>query len=200
MPWAASTLYLDDTPAARAVLGADPRLRGHVHALDVGALEFGPVLDPGATGRLLVVRSPGRPRDLPLLGQGFDWAGLDGVLAPRLARFRAQLGGPASRIAPPDTHLRWMEDLAAQACGRVAWYMAEAPDGDPDAELTWVIDWSGPVLYLRTGAAFVARNEAGSSRAKDPLTMGLGHFGVRLDSPWFAPHAPHFDWASLQIA
>lgn len=200
MPWAASTLYLDDTPSARAVLSTDPRLAGHVYALDVGALEFGPNLAEGAAGKLLVVRSPGRPRDLPLLGQGFDWTGLDGALAPRLAAHRGQLGGPASRIAPPDTHLRWMEDLAARVCGRVAWYMAEAPEGDPDAELSWVIDWSGAVLYLRKGPAFVRIDAAGSTRCRDPLSMALSHFGAHLDSPWFAPHAPHFDWAPLRIA
>lgn len=200
MPWAASTLYLDDTPAARAVLGADPRLAGHVFALEVATLEFGPALDPGTTGRLLVVRSPGRPRDLPLMGQGFDWSGLDGTLAPRLAAFRSHLGGPASRIAPPDSHLRWLEDLAARVCGRVAWYLAEAPDGDPDAEMSCVIDWSGAVLYLRAGPAFKKLDATGTTRSQDPLTMALGHFGVRLDSPWFAPHAPHFDWATRQIS
>jgi hypothetical protein len=199
MPWAASTLYLGDTPAARDVVRADPHLAGHVFAVDLGALEHGPHLRDGASGRLLVIRSPGRVRDLPMLVHGFDWSKLDGVLAPRLAAFRRGLGGPASRIAPPDRQLRWIEDLAARVCGPVCWYMAEAPEGDPDAELCWVVDWAGPALYTRQERTFVRIDPTGSTPSVDPLTAALRHHGAELDSPWFAPHSPGFDWEACRL-
>lgn len=211
MSWSASTLYLADTPSARAVLGAEPSLAGHVFAVDVGALDPGPQVADSVSGRLLAVRSPGRPAaGLP---DGLDWTGLDGLLAPRLAAHRPALRGDNARIAPPDALLRWMEDLAARVAGTVAWYQAESSHGDPDAELAWVIDAGGPArvrfggedvpvdrspaLYARQDARFRRLGRDGYTR--DPLAMGLLHLGVRLDSPWFAPHAPHFDWGARRV-
>jgi hypothetical protein len=214
MSWAASTVYLADTPDARAVLSADPRLQGHVFAFDLSKLAHAPTLAEGASGGLLAIRSPARKGEVGLVPDGFDWASLDGGLAPRLAGARAALKGDGSRVAPPDAPLRWLEDLAARVCGRVFWYQAEASHGDPDAENAWVIDFGGPTtlrfggtsvaldraptLYARIDRRFVRVGEAGP--CKSPLTMGLLHLGALLDGPWFEPHAGHFDWASRRVA
>lgn len=212
MPWAASTLYLPDTPDARAVLLGDVRLAGHVYAVDLTTVDLPPQIGAGYSPRLLTVRSPVRARDLPLVGQGFDWKALDGALTPRLALARPALAGPASRIAPPDKPLRWMEALAAHACTPVVWYMAEALDGAPDAELAWVIDWRGPTrvddepldraptVYTRRGHDNVRVTADGvTPHPREPLGAGLLHLGVRLDGPWFTPHRPEFDWEGVRL-
>lgn len=210
--WAASVVYLPDTAAARAVLGADPPLAGHVFALDVGAVEHPPVIAAGFDGRLLAVRSPGRARDLGALAAGFDWSPLKGRLAPRLGAARPALPGPASRIAPPDAALAWLEDLAARTAGPLAWYQAESTGGEPDAELAWVIDWRGPdrvddepvdrapCVYVRRPRD-TARVDAAGARTvgREPLGAALLHLGLRLDGPWFTPHRPDFDWASRAV-
>lgn len=213
MGWAASTIYLPDTDDARAVLLAEPRFAGHVHALDLARLEQAPALCDGARGRLLALRSPGRPRaELP---DAFDWAGLDGGLGARLAVHRPQLEAANARIAPPDALLRWLEDLAARAGGPLCWYQAEADHGDPDAELCWILDHGGPTILrfpgreveLDRSPAVVARQRwrflrfgVGEPRpVRDPLAMALLHHGAWLENPWFEPHTPWFDWASRRI-
>lgn len=211
MSWAASTLYLHDTPAARDVLLSAPALRGHTFAVDLAALAAPPRLADGSAGKLLAVRSPGRARDAGLLPDAFDWSGLHGLLAPRLAAHRPALKGDNARIAPPDAALSWMEDLAARVNGRVSWYQAESTHGDPDAELCWVIDVGGPArvrfdaeevafdraptLYARHEGRFRRMGAEGFTR--DPLAMGLLHLGVRLDSPWFEPHTPAYRWTAV---
>lgn len=210
MPWATSTVYLHDTPDARAVLAADPALKGHLFALDLAAVELPPRTAAGS--RLLAVRSPVRPRDLPLVGDGFDWKGLDGALAARLAPARSALEGASSRIAPPDKPLRWLEDLAARVCAPVVWYMAEAVASDPEAEIAWVIDWRGPAtvedepldrspcVYSRRDRRVLRLSPAGAAvMERDTLGAGLLHLGVRLDGTWFTPHRPDFDWGALRL-
>lgn len=214
MPWAASMVYLADTPGARAVLEADPVLSPHVYAVGAARVDFPPLLAAETDGDLLVLRSPGRPRDRGLLVDAFDWTGFDGALSPRLAGFRRHLPGPAARIAPPDSHLRWLEDLAARVAGTVVWYQAEAPEGEADAEMAWVLgfarDWhfdttirsvsGGAILYLRKGPAFLRlRGTDAEAIPENPLGAGLLHLGLHLDSPWFSPHAPGFDWESRRL-
>lgn len=205
--WAVSTVFLADTEAARAVLAADPRLAGHVWALDLATVERAPTVAAGFDGRLLLVRSPGRARDAALLPAAFDWSGLKGGLAARLGFVRPSLPGAASRLAPADAQLRWLEDLAARVAGTVAWYQAESTGGEPDAELAWVIDWRGPgvvdgepvdrapCVYVR-GDRGPRRIDTGGTHpvAREPLGAALLHLGVRLDGPWFTPHRPDFNW------
>jgi hypothetical protein len=208
MPWASSTVYLADTPDARAVLLADAVVIDHVFAFSVGGLTSAPQIVKG-DGRLLAVRSPGRARDKGLLPDALDWAPLDGLLAPRLAPLRAALEGDNSRIALPDPALRWMEDLAARVNAPVAWYQAEADHGEPDAELAWVIDVGGPdaavdIRFERTPSLYARVRRklvriGAEDRVRDPLAMALAHLGVVLDSPWFEPHAPHYQWAGRRV-
>lgn len=205
--WAVSTVFLADTEAARAVLDADPRLAGHLWAVDLRAVELPPTFLDGADGRLLLVRSPARARDVAALDAGFDWSPLKGQLATRLGPLRGSLGGAASRLAPPDAPLRWLEELAARVAAPVAWYQAESTGGAPEAELAWVLDWRGPVdaggetvdrapgVYLRREHDSVRIDAAGVAPvARDPLGAALLHLGVRLDGPWFSPHRPGFVW------
>lgn len=212
MSWAISTVFCADTPTARAVFAADPRLGGHVFALDFATVELPPKVGAGFDGRLLALRSPIRARDVGLVGDGFDWAPLGGELAARLAGVRPGLSGPSSRIAPPDKALRWLEDLAAYLAAPVAWYMAEADTGAPEAEIAWVLDWRGPSTVdeeplLRAPAAYTTkahRNlrldpQGATGAAREPLGAALLHLGLRLDGPWFTPHRPDFDWASRRV-
>lgn len=198
MAWAVSSVYLHDTPAARAVLGAAPALAGHVYALDLAAVEQPPV---ATHPRLLAVRSPVRPRDLALVGEGFDWKPLTGLLAARLGAFRPHLAGPSARLAPPDPPLRWLEDLCARVAAPVLWYMAEAQEGGAEAEVAWVLDWTGPVVYVRRERDVLRVDAAGPAPfAADPLAGGLAHLGVTLDGPWFTPHRPGFAWEREALA
>lgn len=213
MPWSHSAVFLPDTPAARAVLTADSRLRGHVYALDLAAVEQPPRIAAGSTGALLVVRSPARTADVARTDDGFDASFLDGPRPSRLAGARGALPGPAQRLAPADGPLRWFEALADATQGPVVWYLGEAIASDPDAEIAWVLDAGGPdhvddeaidrgpMVYVRRDRNVVALRADGPRWAtRDTLGAGLLHLGVRLDGPWFTPHRPGFDWAALRLA
>lgn len=212
MPWAASTLYLHDRPHARDVLVNEPTLTGHLFALDLPSVDLPPRFADDDARRLLAIRSPGRPTDRALLPEGFDWKPLDGVSPARLAAVRPGLAGASSRLAPPDKHLRWLEDLAGRVAGPVIWYQAVADEGAPEGEVAWVVDWpgeravdgaplrGGACAYTRRGHDFVRLDPSGPSRAAhDPLAAALRHLGVILDGPWFTPHRPGFDWDALRL-
>lgn len=211
MPWAASVVYLRDTPDARAVLLADGRLRGHVYAVDAARVEWAPQVEPGA-GPLLALRSPVRPKGLADVVDGLDWTPLTGALPTQLGFGRPALNAAATRIAPTAAQLDWFEELAARVAGPVAWYLAEATASDPEAELAWVLDWGGaakvgdealeraPVLYTRKEPRFVAVRASGTTFSRrEPLGAALLHLGVRLEGPWFTPHRPDFDWGACRV-
>lgn len=213
MHWAASVVYLADTPASRAVLTTEPKLANHIWAVDLTRVEHSPAIVPGFDGRILAIRSPIRRQDVGMVRVGFDWAGLDGDLSPRLTQLRGGLTGASARIFPPDAAVRWLEVLAARVAAPVVWYMAESTGGDPEAEFALVLDWRGsarvgdeeiqrlPAIYSTVQGRRVRIDGTGlHGVSRDPLGAGLLHLGVRLEGPWFTLHSPGFDWSEHRLS
>ncbi|MCA9490561.1 MAG: ankyrin repeat domain-containing protein [Myxococcales bacterium] len=170
MPFRADHLWLPFSETARATLLADPVLRRGVHHLPAAVLLR---CEAPADG-LLVVRDLVPPREAR--GREIPW---DAVWWPPGEHGFDDAGD--GRGWPPNPFLRRMVALAQALDTPVAYHRIEMHGGEILAELAWVVDG-------------VQRRVIRPADVADTLQAAMAHLGVRMPSPWFAPHTSSFDW------
>lgn len=205
VPWRASILYAQATPRLREALLADPTLGPELH--DVRRLEHAwprELTQHGLPeGGLLAVPSLGPPDEAGAWEVPWDAVHGEGGPALGFASRRAS-PGLAELEWPPPALLRRLKHLAFEAGGPISLYRGRTHGGEFECEAAWLPGWApgepDRVVYrVEAGRFATAVGEHVHEEAGEVLVRLLEYHGLRLPSPYFAPHTRGFPWERHRV-
>lgn len=207
MPWSASIVYAQATPALRRLLGDDPVLGPelhHIRRLD-GDWPRGVARHGLPVGGLLAVPDV-RPPD-GRIAPAVPWDALHGARGPaaRFPRPELLVGrGLDRREWPPPALLQYLKDLSHRAGEPVSLYRCEMHGGDPEFEAAWLPGWAPGEpdrVLCRTGEGRLATAVGAHVREEDGdvLRRLLEFHRLRLPGYYFLPHTSAFAWARHRV-
>lgn len=200
MPWSASIVYAQATPALLRVLADDPVLGPELHHIRTLPRTRGDVARHGLpAGGLLAVPDvyPPDGRHPPAI----PWDALHGAGGPRARFARPELTAKhlSPREWPPAAMLQYLKELSHRAGEPVSLYRCEMHGGDVEFEAAWVPGW-GPgepdrvIVHAGAGKIVTAVGSHVREEGGDALRRLLEFHRLRLPGGYFEPHTSTFEW------
>jgi ankyrin repeat protein len=201
MPWSASIVYAQATPALLRVLADDPVLGPELHHI-----------------RRLPTRKPGgsAPHELPAGGllavpdvhppdgrhpPAIPWDALHGAGGPaaRFSRPELLAAHLHPREWPPPAALQYHKDLSHRAGDPVSLYRCEMHGGDVEFEAAWVPGWAPGepdrvIVHAGAGRLVTAVGSHAREERAGALRRLLEYHRMRLPGYYFEPHTSGFEW------